>query len=84
MAQQTKLTERQAQVLGVVVEDGPLTARTVGEYHLPIGADSARSHLAALERKLAVEATYTVHEAANARAFVATDEGREALDAHYS
>jgi predicted ArsR family transcriptional regulator len=77
-----KLTSRQADVLGVVEGNGPVTARDVGEYHLPIGISSARSHLNALERKGFVSAVYTGSGVSmTARSYVITDEGAEALAA---
>ena len=45
---------RQAGVRGIVEANGPLTARDAGEYHLPIGASSARS---ALERRVSSRRT---------------------------
>jgi len=75
-----KVTARQRDVLGVVSANGPVTARDVGEYHLPIGVSSARASLDALERKGLVSAVYS-GQGVNlwARNYVITDQGTEAL-----
>ena len=75
-----KITARQEAVLGVVENCGPVTARDVGEYHLPIGISSARSHLNALERKGLVSAVYTGSGVSmTARSYQITAAGEEAL-----
>ena len=64
------LTRLQEDVLLVVEENGPVTARDVA-YHLPIGEASACGALSRLEAKSLIDATYTGHHRGSGRAYVA-------------
>jgi hypothetical protein len=77
----SKLTSRQADLLGIVGANGPPAARDIGEYHLPIGASSARAALATLERKGFVTPNYTCRVAIDQRAhaYTLTQDGSDAL-----
>lgn len=76
----TRITSRQADVLGVLEGSGSLTPTQIGEYHLPIGARSARAALESLERKGLAAADYTGH-GGRGRAYAITDAGATALSA---
>lgn len=75
-----KLTRRQADVLSVLDGAQSMTASEIGDYHLPIGASSARASLTGLERKGFVTADYTGH-GGRGRAYAITHAGAEALEA---
>lgn len=76
----TNITRRQADVLSVLDGSSSLTASEVGDYHLPIGASSARAALSSLERKGFVAADYTGH-GGRGRAYAITHAGANALAA---
>jgi predicted ArsR family transcriptional regulator len=62
------LTRLQEDVLYIVKEHGPVSAREVA-YHLPISEESARGVLNRLEAKTLIQATYTDY-CSNRRAYV--------------
>jgi DNA-binding PadR family transcriptional regulator len=75
------MTERQADVLGVLSDGKTYTPSEIGEYHLPIGLSSARAALDGLERRKYVSAVYTgTHR--RGRSYEITDAGTEALLKH--
>jgi predicted ArsR family transcriptional regulator len=63
-----KLTRLQEDVLYIVKEHGPVSAREVA-YHLPITEESARGVLNRLEARSLIDATYTDY-GSNRRAYV--------------
>lgn len=68
------VSRRQALVLWIVVEHGPVSASEVGR-HMAIDDGVARYDLGRLERQRLVEASYTT--TARGRSYVATERGRQ-------
>lgn len=74
------LTEFQAQVLGYVDSQGPVSVADVAS-SLMVTASSARSRLDTLERRGLLAVQVTGHHRGRGRAYVTTDKGSEAVAA---